>query len=293
MNKKRSKYEVHAEISITGNASGDFDDVTAGRPIERRLNRMERVVAAYSGEIDARFSNGMQIAFETADAAILGAREMQQRCAVLPQLSGTRLALRIGVHEGIVQQRSEDNVDSARAEAAELAVMDDSIIVSPAVIAALNTELRKLAQSVGDLAAPAAAKKIDWRREISSAAYGGEVLGKARGGASPSGCYLVLHLGLKTLELTQDNPEATVGRDPLSDLVLVDDYVSRNHCRIERRFDCIVLTDSSTNGTCVAPDGGVELLVTNDSVVLRGRGLLFFGRLCNGERRGGVSYEAY
>ena len=143
---------------------------TAGRPIERRLNRMERVVAAYSGEIDARFSNGMQIAFETADAAILGAREMQQRCAVLPQLSGTRLALRIGVHEGIVQQRSEDNVDSARAEAAELAVMDDSIIVSPAVIASLNNELRKLAQSVGDLAAPAAAKKIDWRREISSAA---------------------------------------------------------------------------------------------------------------------------
>jgi len=118
-------------------------------------------------------------------------------------------------------------------------------------------------------------------------------LGKARGGARPSGCYLVLHLGLKTLELTQDNPEATVGRDPLSDLVLVDDYVSRNHCRIERRFDCIVLTDSSTNGTCVVPDGGVELLVKNDSVVLRGKGLLFFGRLCNGERRGGVSYEAY
>ena len=284
---------MHAEIGISGNASAEFDDVKAGRPVERRLNRMERVVAAYGGEIDTRFTNGLQIAFETADAAILGAREMQQRCAVLPQLSGIRLALRIGVHEGIVQQRSEDSVDGARINAAELAVADDGIIASAAVVASLNAELRKLVQPVGDLSAPATAKKIDWRREITSAAYGGEALAKSKGGARPPGSYLVLHLGLKTLELTQDNPEATVGRDPLNDLVLVDDYVSRNHCRIERRFDCIVLTDSSTNGTCVTPDNGVELLVKNDSVVLRGKGLLFFGRLCNGERRGGVSYEAY
>ncbi len=293
MNKKRSKYEVHAEIDISGSASAEFDDAKAGRPIERRLNRMERVVAAYGGEVDTRLANGLQIAFETADAAILGAREMQQRCAVLPQLSGIRLALRIGVHEGIVQQRSEDNVDGARANAALLAVADDGIVASAAVIASLNPELRKLAQPLGDLPAPVTAKRIDWRREISSAAYGGEALRTAKGGARPTGSYLVLHLGLKTLELTQDNPEATVGRDPLNDLVLVDDYVSRNHCRIERRFDCIVLTDSSTNGTCVTPDNGVELLVKNDSVVLRGKGLLFFGRLCNGERRGGVSYEAY
>lgn len=293
MNKKRSKYEVHAEIGITGNASAQFDDVKAGRPIERRLNRMERVVAAYDGEIETRFANGLQVAFETADAAILGAREMQQRCAVLPQLSGTRLALRIGVHEGVVQQRSEDSVDGARINAAQLAVADDGIVVSAAVVAVLNAELRKLAHPLGDLPAPVTAKTIDWRCEISSAAYGGEALGRASGASRPIGSHLVLHLGLKTLELTQDNPEATVGRDPLNDLVLVDDYVSRNHCRIERRFDCIVLTDSSTNGTCVTPDNGVELLVKNDSVVLRGKGLLFFGRLYNGERRGGVSYEAY
>lgn len=293
MNKKRSKYEVHAEIVVTGNASAEFDDVKAGRPIERRLNRIERVVAAYGGEIDTRLNSSLQIAFETADAAILGTREMQQRCAVLPQISGTRLALRIGVHEAIVQQRSEDGADDARLIAAQLAVADDGIVASEGVVASLNAELRKLAHPLGDLPAPMAAKKIDWRCEISSAAYGGEALGRASGGSRPTGSYLVLHLGLKTLELTQDNPEAAVGRDPLNDLVLVDDYVSRNHCRIERRFDCIVLTDSSTNGTCVTPDNGVELLVKNDSVVLRGKGLLFFGRLCNGERRGGVSYEAY
>jgi len=292
MNAARSIYRVHAELRPTGNSAG-FDDVEAGRPVERRLNRMERVVTAYRGQIDKRSGNSLQIAFDTADAATLAACEMQQRCAILPQLSGNRIALRIGVHRAIVQQRSEDRLEDASAIAVQLASADDSVIVSGIVAEALNAELRKFCEPFAGLPADLAAVQIDWRADIPSAAYGGEALWPASRVGRPLGSYLALHQGLKTLELTQDCTEATVGRDPLNDMVLVDDYVSRNHCRIVRRFDCIVLTDTSTNGTCITPDEGSELLVRNDTVVLRGKGLLFFGRTCNGERRGGVRYEAY
>ena len=97
--------------------------------------------------------------------------------------------------------------------------------------------------------------------------------------------------GMKSLELTPDNPVATIGRSPSNDLVITDVFASRKHCHIERLADGIVLTDWSTNGTCVMPDQGAELLVKNDSLYLRGKGLLFFGRLCNGERRGGIRFE--
>lgn len=293
MNTARSVYRVHAELRLTGNGSARFDDVEAGRPIERRLNRMERVVAAYRGQIDKRSDSSLAVAFETADAATLGACEMQQRCSVLPQISGNRLALRIGVHQGVFQQRSQDTVDDAGAVAAQLAMADDGVLISGVVAQSLNAELRKLCQPFAGLPDELGARKVDWRADIPSAAYGGEALWPGSRGPRPLGSYLALHQGLKTLELTQENAEATIGRDPLNDMVLVDDYVSRNHCRIERRFDCIVLTDLSTNGTCVTPDEGPELLVRNDTVVLRGKGLLFFGRMCNGERRGGVRYEAY
>lgn len=293
MNKTRSKYQVHAELLVSGSASAEFDDAKAGRPMERRLNRIERVVVAYRGQIDKRLENGLLITFETADAALLGTCEMQQRCAVLPQVSGNRLALRIGIHHGVVQQRAKDGADNARAIAAQLAVIDDGIVASGVVVAALNPELRKLTSLLNEFPAAIAAHKIDWRREIPSTAYGGESLWPAVRGSRPVGSHLVLHLGLKTLELTQQNPVVTIGREIQNDLVLVDEFVSRNHCRIERQPDCIVLTDSSTNGTCVTPDEGVELLVKSGTVVLRGKGLLFFGRLCNGERRGGVRYEAY
>jgi hypothetical protein len=57
--------------------------------------------------------------------------------------------------------------------------------------------------------------------------------------------------------------------------------------------DGIVLTDASVNGTSVLPDEGSEKLIKDDSTVLKGKGLLFFGRPFNGERRGGIRYEAY
>ena len=53
----------------------------------------------------------------------------------------------------------------------------------------------------------------------------------------------------------------------------------------------MVLTDWSTNGTCIMPDQGEQSLIKNGSITLKGKGLLFFGRLCNGERRGGVRFE--
>lgn len=293
MNTSRSKYHVHAEVVVTGASIAGLDAAKAGHPIERRLNRMERVAASCHGQLEQRFSNGLKITFETADAALLGACEMQQRCLVLPQVSGHRLALRIGIHWGVARQRSRDGDNETRGIAAQLAVIDDGIAASGDVVAALKPELRKLAHPESDLSGGIAVHKIDWRCEIPSTAYGGESLWPGSMVAQPGTPYLLLHYGLKTLELTQIHPAATIGREPLNDLTLMDDHVSRNHCRIERRSDCIVLIDSSTNGTCVTPDQGEELVIKRGSVALKGKGMLFFGRSCNGERRGGARYEAY
>lgn len=293
MNSTRSKYQVHAELLTSGPTTALFDDAKAGYPVARRMNRIERVVATYRGRIDQLFNNGLLMSFETADAAVLAACEMQHRCAGLPQVSGHRLALRVGIHQGLVRQRAKDETDNAQEIALKLAVADNGILASESVFTALNPELRKLAQGVDYSPAEISTYKIDWRCEIPSSAYGGESFWPASKSSHPSGPYLILHQGLKTIELTEGNPLVTIGRDPSNDLFLVDVHVSRNHCRIARQADCILLTDMSTNGTCVMTDEGVEFLVRKDSFSLKGKGLLFFGRLCNGERRGGVRFEAY
>ena len=288
MNTPRSIYRVHAEINRPGSTSPLFDDAHAGYPLARRLNRIERVAAAYRGRIDQAFDNGRLMSFESADAALLGACEMQQRCSGLPQASGHRLALRIGIAQGALRQRVQDEDDGAGEIAAKLAVIDDAIVACGDVVAELNDELRELASAIAD-SPLAPAYQIDWRGEIPPTAYGREARGPINANAIAP--YVILHQGLKTLEVTQDNPLITVGRAPSNDLVMSDIFVSRKHCRIERQDDYIVLTDWSTNGTCVMSDQGEQRLIKNGSIYLKGQGLLFFGRQCNGERRGGVRFE--
>lgn len=293
MNRTRSTYEVHAELIVVGRAVSHFDDALAGHPIERRLNRMERVAASFRGRIELRFDMGMLVSFETADAAFLGACEMQHRCAALPQVSGQRLALRVGIHQGVLRQRSRDKADDTREIAKRQAVIEDGVVISGSVFESINRELRMITQPLDDSPIEGPAYRVDWQSEIPSAAYGGESFWPTHYGMQPIGPYLLLHHGLKTVELTIDTPIITVGRDPASDLVLTDIHVSRNHCRIERKANYIMLIDTSTNGTCITTDEGEEQLIKNDSALLKGKGLLFFGRPFNGERRGGVRYETY
>ena len=84
-----SVFQVHAEWLGDGTLLSERNGAMAGNPLRRRLNRMERVVTAHRGQIDKRLKNGLRIVFETADASILASCEKQDRCAVLPQLSGT------------------------------------------------------------------------------------------------------------------------------------------------------------------------------------------------------------
>ena len=293
MLKSRSKFFLHAKVGRTGADDEEFDDAQAGHPIERRLNRLERVSAAYRGQINLRFNNGMLVTFDSADAALLGACEMQHRCAVLPQVSRQKLALCIGIHQGVIKQRAKDSADDARELAAQLSTTNDAILISQAMLDGLNQDLRKLARPLNELIAGQAAFSIDWRREIPSGAYGGESFWPTSMHSLPITPFLYLHFGLKTLEISEVTPAATIGRDPESDLVLTDVHVSRNHCRIERRLTGIILTDQSTNGTTIVSDDGTELLVRKSSAPLKGKGLLFFGRPFKGERRGGVRFEAF
>ena len=295
MNTPRSMYHVHAELVRTGHASVEFDDAQAGYPMERRLNRMERVAASFRGRIDARFSNGMLMTFDSADAALLGACEMQHRCAGLPQVAGQRLALRIGMAQGFIRQRLKDDNDSAKETAVQLCLVDDGIVLSSTLVDALNSELRKLTTILANAPGETLAFEAHWRSEIPSIAFGSESrwpASPAETGKDGNSPYLRLYFGPKSIELTADNPTATLGRDPANDLVLVDDHVSRYHCRIERTTDAIILTDLSTNGTTVMQDDDSEFVVKKACYRISGKGLLFCGRQFNGDRRGGVRFEA-
>ena len=68
---------------------------------ERCLNRIERAVAAHTGEVLAMQDGSLLACFERCDAGVLAASEMLDRIRSLPALSGMRQPVRIGLHYGI------------------------------------------------------------------------------------------------------------------------------------------------------------------------------------------------
>ena len=287
------KYHVHAELMEYGIAGIAPNASQLENSLKRSLNRMERVAAVYLGQIEKRLTRGLQIAFDTAEAAVLGACEMQQRFAALPALSSNRLALRIGIHPGIELKRSRDRTDSAMEIASLLAVVDDGILITDVVYSALNPELRILAHPMNDSPPPVAAYAVDWRQDVPSTGFGIASGWPATLAATITGRRFILRHNLKTIELNDEKPTITIGRDPINDLVITGKHVSRKHCRIDRGPAGIVLTDTSANGTFVSPGQGNELRVLNSLLLLSGRGFLMLGRQSKGDRRGGIMYEAF
>ena len=92
-------------------------------------------------------------------------------------------------------------------------------------------------------------------------------------------CISLRHGGV-ALALGLDKPEATLGRGLGNDIVIRDPRASRRHARIDSRGDCFVLTDQSSNGTYVSFEGGPEIALRREELILRGRGHISFGNIC-------------
>lgn len=293
MNAPSKRYFLHAELRAAGAGHLDADNETLAKLLDRGLNRIERTASVYHGKTFNRWSTGLQVVLETAEAAVLGACEMQHRFSALPQMSGHRLTLNIGIHQGTQLRRSHDGADSTIEISVLLAEENDGIVISGVVAAALHANLGQLARPLGDLSSPFAPHSIDWRRELPAGNFTGSTIWPASETLTQPGLYLVLRHKLDMLRLSQASPVLTIGRESRNDLVLTGRHVSRHHCRFEKQSQGVVLIDSSSNGTFVVPDQGEPQKVLQSDFLLSGKGMVFCGIKYDGERRGGVVYEVF
>jgi adenylate cyclase len=77
--------------------------------------------------------------------------------------------------------------------------------------------------------------------------------------------------------LDEKSPFLTMGRDPVSKLLIVDRKASRTHGRVERRNNSYFYIDSSTNGSYVSVGGQNEVLIRRREIELKGSGRISFG----------------
>jgi class 3 adenylate cyclase len=269
---------LFADVSGSTSLYEKLGDRAALAAVESVLGLLKRVVAAERGRVVKTIGDEVMAVFESADAALRAAVDMQTQVATLPTVGEVRLGIRVGFHAGPVLEEEGDVFGDAVNTAARLAGLANGgqIITSGPTVEALSAALR---ESTRDLDTLAVRGKHDELRvfEVLWQDVGTITLVAPRSARSAAEPTLAIEHGGRVLRLTPGVPRIMFGRDQSNDVVIGDKMASRVHGRIERRRDRFYYVDMSTNGTYVTNEGDDELLLRRDQLMLRGRGRISFG----------------
>ena len=279
LNMKYSERQVAVLVAdVSGNARlhEKLSGGEALRAVDRCLKRMERAVEGFSGRLVKVVGDELLAVFDTADEAFQAAVEMQARVADLPPVSGVKLAIRVGFSYGLVSE-SEGNVTgetiSVAAYLAGLA-MPGQVLASLSARDLLSPALKKATRDLGLSVANGQFPEMK-TFEVITPEPAGLAIKATDTSAGSGGCFHLRYAG-ETIQLDGARQVINMGRNAESDVAVRDRRGSRNHARIERRGDRVVLIDTSTNGTFVTFDGKPEFFVRREECVLQGRGVICF-----------------
>ena len=249
--------------------------------IDRSMKRVMRAIEGFGGLQLKTNGDEVMATFDTVDASLQAAVEMQQRVVALPPVSGVKIAIRIGISCGQVDGESQAISSEAVKEAAMLTgqAKPGQILASKRITEWVSPALMP---RVSDYKLPQAAESGTQEIVLEISSIGivsrpdvSEVSNPESSDIPRKGCLRLLYYG-ETVLLNDSKTNIRMGRASRCDIIIRDRRASRHHATIERQGDLIVLIDRSANGTYVAIDGVVEQFVRHDECILHDRGVISF-----------------
>lgn len=256
-------------------------DNAAKRLIDEALTALAAVTKQHGGRVIKTIGDEIMCLFPAAEKGFHAANGMQKMIDSLPKVSGTKRRIRIGFHAGPVIEEGGDVFGDTVNIAARMVGLAKGMqtMTTRGTVDMLPTHLRILTRNIADVAIKGRSDgmmlcEVLWQQEgsLTMMASSGPANHQASGGE------LRLRHGTRELTLHNKRPNATIGRDLLCNIVIIDIKASRNHARIEKRRDKFFLSDHSTNGTFVRFQGESEIILRREEIMLRGTGRIVFGR---------------
>lgn len=269
-----------AEVAGSSLLYEKLGDTQARRVVEHCLEWAAQAALLHGGRVLKTLGHESLLTFDTAGQGIQAACAMQRQVAGLAPVSGVRPGIRIGLHYGGVLEEGGELFGDGMNTTARLA----GLAQAHQIIASADT-LVALAQTDRDRAGHLKPVVLKGKREpmmVAEVAWQDEEAPDMEADPFPSTEALGLRLrlrhgGRQNLFIDARRPSLSLGRGDGNDLVIRDTRASRTHAHIEFRGTCFVLTDQSSNGTHVVPEGQASFVVKREEAILRGRGRLSFG----------------
>jgi class 3 adenylate cyclase len=289
----REMLVMFADIGGSTSIYEQLGDAAAVELIQELLARMEEEAYFHRGAVIKTIGDELLCTFPDPVSGLAAATAMQQQAASMSGPGGRKLALRIGMHYGpALEDRGDlfgDAVNVA-ARVVELAQSGQTLITDACferVPLLGRSRIRTIDRmSVRGRSAETTIMEVMWQhgRAVTT------VVPPVPRSHVDEGCVILHHAGRAYTIAPQGNP-FLIGRDASCQLCVTMTMASRQHAAVEWRRGKFVLTDRSTNGTFVVPEGGRPIHLRREEFVLQGNGLIGLGEQPRVESGAVVGYE--
>lgn len=285
---------LFADVCRSTQLFEQYGDVKAREIISNVLSALTQVTKKHGGAVVKTIGDEIMATLPTATAGVLAGCDMQRRVASDLTLARYSIMIRVGLHYGSVLREDNDVFGDAVNVAARMAGLakGQQIVTTQSTVqdfdASDNLEVRSLGKTrVKGKLMPIEIVDVLWQEDTSNVTT---VSAALKVDDLPARAHMTLRYGDRTIELRDLSPPFTMGRDRQNDLIIDDEWVSRNHASIEFRKGFFILVDRSTNGTYLTTDGDDELRVHRDEVLLRKSGVISLGQMASQRETGNLLY---
>jgi class 3 adenylate cyclase len=273
---------LFADISGSTRLFETLGDVEARRIIGGALEILTRIAASHGGRLVKTIGDEIMCTFPAAVQAALAACDMQRRVSTDPALVADNLGIRIGLHHGEALLENGDVYGDAVNVAARMAALAkrEQIVTTAATVSNLTQIGGIRARSLGRARVAGKLLAIEivdliWQDDTSNLTT---IQRAIKVEDTQSGSRLTLRHRGRVIELREDAPPFSMGRDAGCGLSIEAEWVSRNHASLECRRGLWVLSDRSTNGSYVRIGDEDELRVHRNELPLRRSGCISLGQ---------------
>lgn len=272
-------------------------DDLARRLISQCLNLLCAELPAQHGVLIKTLGDEVMCTFPSAEQALQAACAMQRAMETAQFAGGHKLMVRIGFHFGEVLCDAHDvHGDTVNVAARVTAITRATQIMTTLAVAKnLPMDQRASLRQVMRAEFKGKQERLDIFQVIWEADDGESTrIGVPAFRKFPVQlAELTLTHAAKKLHVNQAAHSVIMGREKICEVVVSSDFASRQHVRIELRFDKFVLIDQSTNGTYVRAENGEVTQVVREEVQLKGCGMISLGNPDWSDTRDLIEYTVH
>ncbi|MBW2610090.1 MAG: adenylate/guanylate cyclase domain-containing protein [Deltaproteobacteria bacterium] len=273
---------LFADIAKSTHLYETLGNKIAKNLIDSCISLLTRVTVQHQGTVIKTIGDEIMCTFQSANDAVEAAIEMNRGIEemIVEGMPGAPPPnIYVGIQRGPVIREDNDVFGDAVNMAARMVAQakQRQIITTEETVSALNPEHKELARCIDKTTIKGKSGEIDiyevvWEQQDAT------VMVDEDFSAMTLQALMEVQFQGQQIDVDQNRPSITLGRQSHNEVVVNDNRVSRSHASIEYRRGKFILIDKSTNGTYALIQGKKSINLRRDEAQLLGNGIIGLGR---------------